>query len=243
MEASPRFKKVGTRLLAEFAVVVLGVTIALWADGWAAERRERTVETARLRALQDNITETLSALAAAREEAGGAAAALRDLVSRPRSAWEAQDLQEAILFGVTYGPAFTPEMDVYEDLKSSGELALLTDPEVRRSLSAVESRLEMVAASQADLAFVQQLNLDTYLLDRTDLRPLFREWLDLEDSLAHVPRDFDFVTDRDFVNRAIFKLDLVGYLDAEYENAELALEAARAAIANQLGTSEGAGTP
>ena len=241
MTASKRFRQLGTRLLAELAVVVLGVTIALWADGWAAERRERAVEVARLRALQDNITETLAALDAAREEAGGASTALRELLTRAPSAWEAEGLQEAVLYGATYGPSFTSEMDVYEDLKSSGELALLTDPEVRRSLSAVESRLEMVEASQADLAFVQQLNLDTYLMDRTDLRPLFREWLDLEDALGGVAPNFDFVTDRDFVNRALFKLDLIRYLDSEYEDAEEALNAARDAIATQLGDSGNAG--
>lgn len=234
MEASPRFKGLGTRLLAEFAVVVLGVTIALWADGWAAERRERTVEIARLRALQDNITQTLAALDAAREEAKGAGAALRELVAR--SEWTSEELQAAVMYGATYGPTFTSEMDVYEDLKSSGELALLTDPDVRRALSAVESRIETVEASQADLSFVQQLNLDTYLMDRTDLRPLFREWLDLEDAFSDVEPDFDFVTDREFVNRALFKLDLVRYLDDEYAGAEHALVAARQAIDRQLGS-------
>jgi hypothetical protein len=236
MESSPRFHNLWTRLVAEFGVVLLGVTIALWADGWAAERRERAVETARLEALQDNIAETLTALRSAREEAGGAGDALRALVTRPRSDWDLEDLEEAVLYGATYGPTFTSEMDVYEDLKSSGELALLTDSDVRRALSAVESRLETVAASQADLSTVQQLNLDTYLMNRTDLRPLFREWLDLEDALGHVAPDFDFVTDREFINRALFKLDLVRYLDSELEDAENALRTADEAIGLQLGT-------
>lgn len=242
MEVSPRVRKLAARLVAEFGVVVLGVTIALWADGWIAERRDRTVETARLRALQDNIAESLAALRSARDEAEGAGAALRLLVTRPHSDWDPEELQDAVLYGATYGPDFSPEMSVYEDLKSSGELALLTDPEIRRALSAMESRLDRVMASQADLMTVQQLNLDSYLMDRTDLRPLLREWLDLEDALGHIEPEFDFVTDQEFVNRALFKLDMVRYLDSEFEEAERALVAAEEAIRGQLATRDQART-
>jgi hypothetical protein len=35
------------QLAAEIVVVVVGVTIALWADGWVAERSDRTVEIGR----------------------------------------------------------------------------------------------------------------------------------------------------------------------------------------------------
>ncbi|MDX1394214.1 MAG: hypothetical protein R3195_07480 [Gemmatimonadota bacterium] len=224
------------RLLAEFGVVVLGVTIALWADGRVAERRDRTIETARLRALQDNLTESLSALRSAREEAEGAIAALRLLVTRPRAEWDPGELQDAVLYGAFYGPLFSPEISVYEDLKNSGELALLTDPEVRRTLSSMESRLDRAMASQADLSIVQQLNLDTYLMDRTDLRPVMREWLGLEEALGHVAPDFGFVTEREFINRALFKLDLIRHLDSQFAEAEHALVAAEEAIRGELAT-------
>ena len=63
------------RLAAELAIVVLGVTIALWADGWVAERGERREETARLQALTDNVTETLAAIRKEQKNARGAARA------------------------------------------------------------------------------------------------------------------------------------------------------------------------
>ncbi len=69
------------RLGAEVSVVVLGVTIALWADGWVAERNDRSVEASRLSALQDNVSVTLADLSKARDNAGGAAAALHLLLS------------------------------------------------------------------------------------------------------------------------------------------------------------------
>ena len=36
------------RAAAELAIVVLGVSVALWADNWAAERSDRHKEAARL---------------------------------------------------------------------------------------------------------------------------------------------------------------------------------------------------
>ena len=130
------------RLGAEVSVVVLGVTIALWADGWVAERNDRAVETARLSALQDNVSVTLADLSKARDNARGAAAALRELVSLNQHDRSDDEKKELLRYGLTYGPDFFPELNVYDDLKNSGELALLTNPELRRSLASMETRLE-----------------------------------------------------------------------------------------------------
>ena len=61
--------------------MVLGVTIALWADGWVAKRNDHLEETARLYALQENVEDTLAELRGARDNAAGAADTLRELVS------------------------------------------------------------------------------------------------------------------------------------------------------------------
>lgn len=65
-------------------------------------------------------------------------------------------------------PTFEPQMNVYEDLKSSGQLALLKDPEVRQALAAVDAQLRRIQLAQADLSTVQQLNLDSYAIRRMD---------------------------------------------------------------------------
>lgn len=39
-------RSVAGRLLAEFVGIVLGVWIALWGEGWVADRTDRATETA-----------------------------------------------------------------------------------------------------------------------------------------------------------------------------------------------------
>ena len=70
------------RLAAEFSIVVLGVTIALWADSWVAQRKDHAKEIVRLHALLDNVKETLADLRDERNNSTGAAGALLSLVSR-----------------------------------------------------------------------------------------------------------------------------------------------------------------
>jgi hypothetical protein len=43
------------RLSAELVVIVLGVLIALWADGWVAERADRRVEASRIAVLRQAL--------------------------------------------------------------------------------------------------------------------------------------------------------------------------------------------
>jgi hypothetical protein len=55
-----------THLGAELAVIVLGVLIALWADGWVAARADREIERNRVEALRDNVAATRIRLSGAR---------------------------------------------------------------------------------------------------------------------------------------------------------------------------------
>ena len=224
------------RLGAEFFVVVLGVTIALWADGWVAERNERAVENARLVALQDNVSVTLVDLRIARENARGAAAALRELLSSQQYDRQDNDVKELLRYGLTYGPSFFPELNVYDDLKNSGELALLTNSEVRRSLASMEARLELVHFAQTDLITVMQLNFDSYLITQIDLRWLYGPLIGLANVAEDSEFDLGFTSDREFQNLLVFKLDLVEQIDAAYQEAEDALMTVQQTIASQLAT-------
>jgi len=90
-----KWRQLLARLGAEFAIVVLGVTIALWADGWVAERSDRAEEFARLQALHHNVEGTLAKLRAARDNAAAATDALRELATlkpQDRTNSEAVDL-------------------------------------------------------------------------------------------------------------------------------------------------------
>lgn len=220
------------RFLAEFAIVVVGVTIALWADGWVADRGDREEELARLRALQDNVTETLDNLRKERASASGAADALRTLVAQEDIPDE--ELRQIVRYGVLYGAAFSPELNVYDDLKNSGELALLTNRDLRRSLATMDRQFEELQLAQSDLALVQQLEIDSYAIDHTNLRVLYGDDLGIDWVAPDRERDFTFLTDLRFQNRVLLKLDLVSQLVSGFEDAEEALERVSKTIIEQI---------
>ena len=222
------------RLTAEFAVVVLGVTIALWADGWVAERSDRAAEAARLIALQENVNVSLIELRKARDDAAGAADALRELTSLEHRDRQNDNVEELLLYGLLYGATFYPGLNVYDDLKSSGELALLKNPELRRSLAIMDSRIELMRFSQADLATVQQLNLDSYMINNIDLRPVYGSVTGLHPIAGASEMDLGFTSDMEFRNIVLLKLDLVTQVEAAFQDMEDALMAVQQTIASQL---------
>lgn len=224
------------RLAAEFVVVVLGVTIALWADGWVAERSDRAVETARLIALQDNVNVSLTRLGEARDNAAGAAEALRELASLEHRDRGYAKLKELLRYGFLYGPTFYPELNVYDDLKNSGELALLTNSELRRSLATMDSGLELMRFAQADLATVQQLNVDSYMINQLDLRSFYGSLTGLDHNAEVSEMDLGFASDMEFRNIVLLKLDLVTQVQAALQDLENALMAVQQCIASQLAT-------
>lgn len=232
-EPQRRFRSFAARAAAEFAVVVVGVTIALWADGWAAERKDREAESIRVRALSDNVEATVAEIREARQEADSAAAALRELASPRRPDRADVDLERALLRSFFYVPVFHPELNVYEDLKNSGELSLLRDAELRRGLSELDSQLEQVRIQQADMSAVQQLNLDSFLIERVDLRPVLGDYLGLDGSTGSRSMDLSFMHELEFRNLVLFKLDLTDEMARQFARTEEALLAVQRSIAAQ----------
>ena len=220
-----KWRELAGRLSAEFLIIVLGVTIALWADGWVAQRADQAEEVARLHALRDNVTQTLAELAKAREEAQGGAEALRRLVTISPGETDPEHIDQMLRYGLLYGSDFYPELNVYDDLKSSGELALLTNSDLRQSLAIMDSRLGLVRLAQEDLATVQQLNVDAYMIERMDLRSFYGS-LTLtgdDDSPRTVLPDLSFTSEMAFHNVVLLKLDVVMQLQVVLERAETVL--------------------
>ena len=209
-----------TRLLAELAVIVLGVLIALWADGWVADRADRRVEASRVEALRDNVVATRTRLVEAREEATDAAEALQE-IARWTSPDQAIEEGGTVLRGMFFGPAFTPELNVYADLKNSGDLALLRNVRLRQALANMDANLELLALLQNDVLTVQQLQYDTFLVEQFALVGALGPYLGLED----LPEDPIPTPDlRRLRNLALFKLDLVSELMRVFDRVEASLD-------------------
>ena len=213
------------RMAAELAVIVVGVLIALSADGWVSSMTDRSIEAARARALQDNVNETLARLEAAQHEVAAAREALRLLASR--DSLTSTDVDQPLIDGLLYGPSFSPEMNVYDDLKSSGELALLKSSELRQALAKMDANFETVRLVQADLIVVQQLNLDPFIIAELNLGRLLGPYLGLDATPQSWSRSPGIERVR---NLAVFKLDLISELSLRYDEAEAALRVVDVAL-------------
>lgn len=232
---SEKWREFVGRIGIEFLIVVLGVTVALWADSWVAERMDRNKETARLHGLLDNVSSTLVDLRAERENASGAADALRRLALYAEEPVPENELGGLLQYAFLYGSTFSAELNVYEDLKSSGELALLSSANLRQALAKMDSRLVQVKLAQSDLTVVMQLNFDSYWAEHTDMRLVYDGALGFEDFAPDVEVDYGFILDPEFRNRLMLKLDLVLWVDRSLKEAEDALVYVENAISEQLG--------
>jgi hypothetical protein len=174
-------------------------------------------------------------LRAARASAAGAVDALRALVSLSQGEVGDDETEELLRYGLLFGPTFFPELNVYDDLKSSGELALLTSAELRRSLAALDGRLERIRLAQSDLLVVMQLNVDSYMIDHIDLLPFYGSLTGLGAGVEDSELDLGFTTDLRFRNVVLLKLDLASVLEMELQEGEAALLAVERSLATQLG--------
>ena len=216
------------RLAAELAVIIFGVLIALWADGWVQLQADRDVEASRIVALADNVAATRERLAAALLDAQDADQALREVAR-----WEAVpeligETQRTLLSGLLFGPSFTPEVNVYMDLKSSGDLGLLRSAELRQALARMDASLESLQFLQDDLINVQQLNYDPFVIQHLSLAGSFAEYLEasgVPPTRPTSPPDMGVLR-----NLALFKLDLVRQLMRQLSETDEALVAVDAAL-------------
>ncbi len=130
------------RLVAEFVVIVTGVLVALAADRWNQGRAEQAAETAYLDRLELDIrsdslrAEGFLSLADSISAANAALIELVDGGDRP------QDLVGTIV--AAFQELVLPPPATWNDLVSTGSLALLRDLEVRRAVVAYYSTREEI---------------------------------------------------------------------------------------------------
>jgi hypothetical protein len=230
-----RVRMVVLRLAAELGIVVLGVSIALWADGWTTDRREREVESARLVALQGDLIRTLEEVGQTREYSDSVADGLRQLVGFTYVDGEDDAVMEALRTGFFGMPELQPELSVYDDLRSSGELALFSDASLRQALSAMRARIDRLLVYQADLLNVEQINVDPYLLRRFDLSELFRgRFEDLEIPTGQADSGTALTADMEARNLALFKLDMLTQFALRLDEVEGALLSVQQILVAQL---------
>ena len=138
------------KALAELAIVVLGVMIALAADSWRERVISARVEDQYVARLQGDLGDGLERLAEQRATFGkvaGAAATLAAAMDEPVSPLTDDQLIATILEAAQMG--FVPQQlgsDVtYREMVASGQLALIGSPAVRQGLVAYYRNSERLA--------------------------------------------------------------------------------------------------
>ena len=229
-----RWRRLLAQPVAELAIIVVGITIALWADDWVTDRANQAEEQARLQALLENIDVTLEHLESAQDNAAGGERALRLLLSTRILELPDEETYETLRHGMLFGPTFAPELSVYDDLESSGELGLLSNRNLRRALARLSARLESARLIQDDMATVQQLSVDRFMLDNFDLLPFFGADLDLEVPADQPAADFAFLSNTRFRNIVLLKLDIISQVEIALANVEESLVEIQNIVGEQL---------
>jgi hypothetical protein len=121
-------------LFAELILIVAGILIALYIDGWVQDRQDRARETAYLELLRDDlliIEDEVAQYVAFQESIVATGKAFLDAVSSADSSAGQRSLQ-GMLSEISVRRTLSIDSAVYADLTSTGNLQLIRDPELRR---------------------------------------------------------------------------------------------------------------
>ena len=120
---------------ANLLVVILGISIAFYMEGWREEAGNRKQEKKYLESLATDLQTDLEALDTLLKVNEELSASLINLsmasVGRPYGSDSALMYQ---MLKIQYNPPFTPQRTTYESLKASGKMDLIRDFELRNQI-------------------------------------------------------------------------------------------------------------
>ena len=120
------------RALAEIAIIVAGVLIALGADAWWTEREERETLQNYVARIADDVDADLRTLERGSEREGERMETADRLIERMKSPTEPpRDSIRGLINGTRGGTTFPLRTGTWLDLSSTGRLALIEDPSLR----------------------------------------------------------------------------------------------------------------
>ncbi|WP_424961463.1 DUF6090 family protein [Ekhidna sp.] len=121
--------------IANLLVVILGISIAFYMEGWREEAGNRMQEQKYLESMATDLQtdmEALDTLLKINEEISSALVNLSMAsVGRPYGSDSALMFQT---LKIQYNPPFTPQRTAYESLKASGKMDLISDFELRNQI-------------------------------------------------------------------------------------------------------------
>ena len=131
------------RLAAEFAVIVLGVLVALWVDSWSTAREEAERELELLGSLATELRESIDSLSWDQEFTRGRESTLEWLLHFPVDTESIpSDSLASIALAANWTDSFYPTLRTYESMIATGTFDLIRNSEVRLALDYVKAKSE-----------------------------------------------------------------------------------------------------
>lgn len=140
-------------LFGEFVVIVVGVLMALWVDQLREARVNADLEVEYLESLVIDLDTDLAQFDSAEAWMRRSEAAAATVLALYEGSPPTENVAELTAAVETAGWQFVPSIDrsTVDDLKSTGNLRLIRDPELRRAIASYYATVENVSIPLADM--------------------------------------------------------------------------------------------
>jgi hypothetical protein len=147
------------RVVAELALIVVGVLVALSVEGWWGERQDRRSELEYVSDLHAELVRNRESFATVERVQGGAVTSLGTALRQIQSGTP-PDSAQALVVNLVRGGTFeiVPQFNssVFQDLQNSGRLQLIRDDALRRAImdhyGGLESTLVRLRGAQQQVS-------------------------------------------------------------------------------------------
>lgn len=188
----------------DFLIVVVGVFIGIQVSNWNETVNDRKREQAVLQAMLEDITATSSDLQEMLDINIAGSESLKVIahhIDNRTAPLPLEELDVHIFRGIYQYPTFPITLATYEELKNTGKLDLVLDPDLRKRLQLLEGAIGAGRGATDQLESLTLSKTDQYLLDHYDLRgivplrigetPAYVEWIDPAKNRADISAIFD----------------------------------------------------
>ena len=184
------WKAQALRVSGELVVIVVGVLIALSADAWRESLLERRSEARHLRALREDVQESLQLLEESNAGFGALQSSLVRLLDEDLSDAAPDSVSQWVFTGLYQLYLYEPRLTAIRDLETSNQLQIL-QPAVRAGIAELTRRVAELDGAQADFATSQSGLFDPFLVTATPLASLLNLSADYPVSMS-MPHDVDW---------------------------------------------------
>lgn len=160
----------GRNILIEILMIVIGINVALWFEGWFQNLEDRETEARYLTDLRDDLVTDIDNLEKLIEWAEGKSKTAGKITERlpTLETLSLEQLAQVVSFPASY-QFFTPSDFTYRSMQESGDFRLLTNDAIKKEILRLDRRHKDIATLQTN--YLQALD-DGYLplmMNRFDL--------------------------------------------------------------------------